>query len=485
MAMGECPALLFGGVMNRTAALLFSLVILSPIAVCADATPRIVNGLNASVAAFPVVAKLEISKPDGDYLDTGTLISPIHIITAGHSVTDDLGIGNVVSGTVILNGETRNVVRYYVHPTWNGQFAHEDIFDVSILELDSPITSVEACHLFHRAPATGSIVTIAGYGELVLGQDWFPPDGTIQWGVNSIDDLTPTFINCNRDNSIESITGAGDSGGPYFLSINGAKTLVGVHSFGSAVSFGGTRMDKIVSWVESITNYRINTAPEILSHLTASESPALSSQPVTMFVSAQDLDGDRLTATWDFGDGTMGSGGSPVHTYSAPGTYAITVTVDDGFGGTDSKTASLTVLPFIEASVLKKKFALNFKTSYRDTFDITVFNAALVEPDKQAFMSAGTGDVVFKIGSATIDTAHIFKGRGRGVFGTCQWKNKTGQIHYTIRNTNLADALGLTNSTVSKTIKVPVRFQLPNGLYCGGTYSFSYAGTKDKNGRGF
>jgi len=43
-----------------------------------------------------------------------------------------------------------------------------------------------------------------------------------------------------------------------------------------------------------------------------------------------DADGDTLTYTWDFGDGSYGIGESTTHIYTAGGTYSITLVVNDG-----------------------------------------------------------------------------------------------------------------------------------------------------------
>jgi PKD repeat protein len=51
-----------------------------------------------------------------------------------------------------------------------------------------------------------------------------------------------------------------------------------------------------------------------------------------------DPDGDELTYKWDFGDGETGSGETPDHTYDAPGTYNVTLTVSDGALFSISKT---------------------------------------------------------------------------------------------------------------------------------------------------
>jgi len=43
-----------------------------------------------------------------------------------------------------------------------------------------------------------------------------------------------------------------------------------------------------------------------------------------------DPDGNSLTYAWDFGDGSTGTGVNPVHTYTADGTYDVTLIVNDG-----------------------------------------------------------------------------------------------------------------------------------------------------------
>lgn len=61
--------------------------------------------------------------------------------------------------------------------------------------------------------------------------------------------------------------------------------------------------------------------------------------------SASDPDGDALSYTWDFGDGTTGSGAAlPVsHTYADNGVYTVQLTAADGKGGKDTRQTTATI----------------------------------------------------------------------------------------------------------------------------------------------
>jgi len=57
----------------------------------------------------------------------------------------------------------------------------------------------------------------------------------------------------------------------------------------------------------------------------------------------RDADGDTLTLSWDFGDGSTGSGLTPTHTYSAPGVFTVTLTATDPSSATGTATAIIRV----------------------------------------------------------------------------------------------------------------------------------------------
>ena len=56
-----------------------------------------------------------------------------------------------------------------------------------------------------------------------------------------------------------------------------------------------------------------------------------------------DADNDALTYAWSFGDGTTGTGATPVHTYAAPGRFTATLLVTDGRGGADTGEAAVVI----------------------------------------------------------------------------------------------------------------------------------------------
>jgi PKD repeat protein len=69
---------------------------------------------------------------------------------------------------------------------------------------------------------------------------------------------------------------------------------------------------------------------------------AIVNAAVTLDGSASsDADGDTLAYSWDFGDTTTGSGAMPSHTYTAIGTYTVSLIVNDGT--VDSAPATTTV----------------------------------------------------------------------------------------------------------------------------------------------
>ncbi|MFA5772659.1 MAG: PKD domain-containing protein, partial [Thermoplasmata archaeon] len=69
-----------------------------------------------------------------------------------------------------------------------------------------------------------------------------------------------------------------------------------------------------------------------------------------------DPNGDALTYSWDFGDGTTGSGKTVNHTYSTQGDFTVTLTVKDSKNNANEFGASATVIN--QLTITKKSLAI-------------------------------------------------------------------------------------------------------------------------------
>ncbi len=58
---------------------------------------------------------------------------------------------------------------------------------------------------------------------------------------------------------------------------------------------------------------------------------------------SHDPDQNTLTDSWTFGDGGTATGSTPIYSYHQPGTFTVTLTVNDGFGGTSVAMATMIV----------------------------------------------------------------------------------------------------------------------------------------------
>src|SRR5688500_8081648 len=67
-------------------------------------------------------------------------------------------------------------------------------------------------------------------------------------------------------------------------------------------------------------------------------NPVTGCYPLTVQFTDQSLAGSGTLSewTWDFGDGTTGTGQNPQHTYTAAGTYGVTLTATNNFGCSNS-----------------------------------------------------------------------------------------------------------------------------------------------------
>lgn len=79
---------------------------------------------------------------------------------------------------------------------------------------------------------------------------------------------------------------------------------------------------------------------EIIS-INASETRFEVCEPVEIDFQANVQGDEPVTYSWDFGDGTTGTGANVSHTYAEPGTYTVTLTASNA-SGTDTQSITLT-----------------------------------------------------------------------------------------------------------------------------------------------
>ncbi|MDX2597774.1 PQQ-dependent sugar dehydrogenase [Streptomyces sp. WI03-4A] len=93
--------------------------------------------------------------------------------------------------------------------------------------------------------------------------------------------------------------------------------------------------------------YRIENATDGHSPVAQAAADRTSGQaPLKVAFSSAgstDQDGDALTYSWDFGDGTTSTGTAPTHKYKKNGTYTATVTAKDTTGRTGSASVQVVV----------------------------------------------------------------------------------------------------------------------------------------------
>ncbi|MDO6518100.1 Ig-like domain-containing protein [Zobellia uliginosa] len=130
---------------------------------------------------------------------------------------------------------------------------------------------------------------------------------------------------------------------------NGTATVSGmIISYTPNNGFSGE--DQITYTVKDPSNPEVsatltitvtNLAPDAVASGPSSAAP----NSLVSFTGSgsSDPNGDSLTYSWDFGDGNTSNEMNPSHTYTSSGDYDVELTVNDGNGGSDSMTISISI----------------------------------------------------------------------------------------------------------------------------------------------
>ena len=179
---------------------------------------------------------------------------------------------------------------------------------------DSYIYCIAKVKVYRNAPRRSYDVIV----------EWYAPDGSLyfreDFELKRPTSAAPPYSICSR------------------LAVRGerAASLTGTWRVSVTIPFGDRK--SVAFALEAPEN-----SPPRASFSISPQQP-LVGQSVTFRAGASyDRDGYIRSYRWDFGDGGQGSGVIVTHSYSAPGSYRVVLTVEDDLGATDTATRTLYV----------------------------------------------------------------------------------------------------------------------------------------------
>ena len=231
----------------------------------------IVNGSPATRPEHEAVVGLLIRVSASETrLCTGTLVTPIHVLTAAHCI--DVGVSSsrparpsrirVFVGDSIASGQEFGVRRATLHPAWNRAAFTTD---VAVLRLEEFVTFVTPvanlpADLGLRAADFGSSIDLVGFGRTETGdagtklrfKSRIAAFGCSLRGCPDLGSRATVFSYSLQNGG----TCFGDSGGPAILFRNGTPYVAGLTSFGDtncAQAGGSARVAPVDDWIRENT----------------------------------------------------------------------------------------------------------------------------------------------------------------------------------------------------------------------------------------
>ena len=164
---------------------------------------------------------------------------------------------------------------------------------------------------------------------------------------------------------------------------------------------------------------------------TANFSSSTSGLTATFTDSSGDSDGTIASRSWNFGDSTTSTATNPSKTYSAAGTYSVSLTVTDNGGASNTVTKSVTVAAS-GGNVLTNGVAVTGLSAATGAS----LNYTMVVPagstGLQFVIAGGTGDadMYVKFGSAPTDTVYDCRPYAGGNAETCSIATAQAGTYY-------------------------------------------------------
>jgi PKD repeat protein len=143
-----------------------------------------------------------------------------------------------------------------------------------------------------------------------------------------------------------------------------------------------------------------------------SATPTSGTAPLTVAFDGSgstDLEGFLTGWAWTFGDGTVGTGVTTIHVYSAPGTYVATLTVTDNAGKSDTTSTTIVVsAPPLPSAPTN----LTATTLSKSSILLTWANGSGVQTEVRVERCKGSGCTSFVQVAVLPGTATVFSDTG-------------------------------------------------------------------------
>ena len=104
------------------------------------------------------------------------------------------------------------------------------------------------------------------------------------------------------------------------------------------------RIDGQIHRIVHPTAGGVNNPPTVFLYASVLAQNVALQGPMTVNFSSDnsyDVDGNQIWMHWDFGDGTHSDEANPVHVYTVPGVWTVTLTVMDSLGATSTRQTTI------------------------------------------------------------------------------------------------------------------------------------------------
>ncbi len=252
--------------------------------------------------------------------------------------TQPLVVGITASSTTICSGDCVTLDASVIQGcglsdtwSWSTGQTTEDIVVCPTTTTTYTVTATEQCSNFtDQASITINVLPP-------------PVAGTASISATTVCSGTPVSLNLVGHAGNVQWQSAPGAGGPW-TNIGGATTV----PYNTAGITANTCFRPVVTGCGGLTatgnTVCVNVDPNPVANFTA---PNVCDGVATTFTNTSNANGGSAITgyNWNFGDGGTSTAQNPTHTYAAPGTYNVTLTVTNATGCTGTITQTVTVLP--------------------------------------------------------------------------------------------------------------------------------------------